>query len=40
MMLEEYSITIYRELSNGGSLIISVVEGCKWSLNRRYALNI
>ena len=24
MMLEEYSITIYRELSSGGSLIISV----------------
>ena len=32
MMLEEYTITIYRELSKGGNLIISVVEGCKRSL--------
>ena len=39
-MLEEYIITVYRELSNGGSLITSVIEGCKGSLNRRYALNI
>ena len=40
MIFEEYIITIYRELGNGGNLIISVIEGCKWSFNRRYALNI
>ena len=28
--VEEYIITVYRELSNGESLIISVIEGSYW----------
>ena len=29
MIFEEYIITVYRELSNGESLITSIIEGCK-----------